>query len=200
MKKTFVMASLVVSSTSLMAMELQYFSGVLAGASWNKSESSIQTPGYFFVDSNSTTYSNRDSSTLMILKGGVILDNSHRVSFSYAPAFHSNANIHNFVAGYDYLISLNEDSRFYVGAHAGISSFEGRDDISSFDMSGFTYGTQLGYIYDLTKNIEFEIGAMYTKHNLDKTGTILANDGKPISMKLEIRDAISTFAGINYKF
>lgn len=200
MKKSLVMATLVAASTSMMAMDLQYFLGAGAGASWNKSESSIQTPGYVFVNSNSTTDSDRNSSALMILKGGAILDNSHRLSFTYAPAFHSDANIHNFIAGYDYLIPVNNDSRFYVGAHVGISSFKGKDDISNFDMSGFAYGTQLGYIYDLTKNIEFEIGAMYTKHNLDKTGRILANDGTPISMKLEIKDSISTFAGINYKF
>lgn len=200
MKKSLVMVSLVVASTSMMAMDLQYFLGAGAGASWNKSESSIQTPGYVFVNSNSTTDSDRNSSALMILKGGAILDNTHRLSFSYAPAFHSDANVHNFMAGYDYLIPVNNDSRFYVGAHAGISSFKGKDDISNFDMSGFAYGTQLGYIYDLTKNIEFEIGGMYTKHNLDKTGRILANDGTPISMKLEVKDAISTFAGINYKF
>ncbi len=68
-------------------------------------------------------------------------------------------------------------------------------------MSGFAYGVQTGYIYDITKNIEFEFGLNYTKHDLDKTmATMRANNGNPVSVKLEMKDSISTFAGINYKF
>ena len=193
MKKSLVMATLVAASTSMMAMDLQYFLGAGAGASWNKYKESAS------VGALSASETDRVSSALMIFKGGIILDNSHRLSLSYAPAFHSDANVHNFMAGYDYLIPVNNDSRFYVGAHAGISSFKGKEDIDGFDMSGFAYGTQLGYIYDLTKNIEFEIGAMYTKFNTDKRGTIDFS-GTPVSLKIEQEDAISTFAGINYKF
>ena len=65
-------------------------------------------------------------------------------------------------------------------------------------MSGFAYGAQAGYIYDITKNIEFEFGLNYTKHDIDKT---IANyKGTGASVKLEMKDSISTFAGINYKF
>ncbi len=41
--------------------------------------------------------------------------------------------------------------------------------LDGFDMSGFAYGVQTGYIYDITKNIEFEFGLNYTKHDVDKT-------------------------------
>ncbi|MCT7470268.1 hypothetical protein N5T90_05235 [Aliarcobacter cryaerophilus] len=89
-------------------------------------------------------------------------------------------------------------SKLYVGAHAGVSSFKGKDDADGFDMSGFAYGVQTGYIYDITKNIEFEFGLNYTKHDIDKT---IANyKGTGASVKLEMKDSISTFAGINYKF
>jgi len=125
---------------------------------------------------------------------------SHRLSLSYAPSFHSDANVHNVMAGYDYLIPLNDKNKLYVGAHAGVSSFKGKDEISDYSMSGFAYGAQAGYIYDITKNIEFEFGLNYTKHDLDKTGTMRANNGNPVSVKLEMKDSISTFAGINYKF
>ena len=53
-------------------------------------------------------------------------------------------------------------------------------------------------IYDITKNVEFEIGAMYTKHNADKT--IDNYEGTGVSLKAELKDTTSTFAGINYKF
>ena len=104
------------------------------------------------------------------------------------------------MAGYDYLIPVNNESRVYVGAHLGSTSFKGKKNLDGVDDTGFAYGLQTGYIYDITKNIEFEFGLNYTKHDLDKTGTMRANNGNPVSVKLEMKDSISTFAGINYKF
>ena len=194
MKKSLVMASLLALGTSAMAIDVQPFVGAGAGVSWNKSEATAT------IGAVSASESDRNSSASLILKGGAILDGSHRLSLNYAPSFHSDANVHNVMAGYDYLIPLNDKNKLYVGAHAGVSSFKGKDDADGFDMSGFAYGVQTGYIYDITKNIEFEFGLNYTKHDLDKTGTMRANNGNPVSVKLEMKDSISTFAGINYKF
>ena len=36
------------------------------------------------------------------------------------------------MAGYDYLIPLNDKNKLYVGAHAGVSSFKGKDEISDY--------------------------------------------------------------------
>lgn len=193
-KKSLVMASLLALGTSAMAIDVQPFVGAGAGVSWNKSEATAT------IGAVSASESDRNSSASLILKGGAILDSSHRLSLSYAPSFHSDANVHNVMAGYDYLIPLNDKNKLYVGAHAGVSSFKGKDEISDYSMSGFAYGAQAGYIYDITKNIEFEFGLNYTKHDLDKTGTMRANNGNPVSVKLEMKDSISTFAGINYKF
>ena len=194
MKKSLVMASLLAVGTSVMAIDVQPFVGAGAGVSWNKSEATAT------IGAVSASESDRNSSASLILKGGAILDGSHRLSLNYAPSFHSDANVHNVMAGYDYLIPLNDKNKLYVGAHAGVSSFKGKDEISDYSMSGFAYGAQAGYIYDITKNIEFEFGLNYTKHDLDKTGTMRANNGNPVSVKLEMKDSISTFAGINYKF
>ena len=193
-KKSLAMASLLALGTSAMAIDVQPFVGAGAGISWNKSEATAT------IGAVSASESDRNSSASLILKGGAILDSSHRLSLSYAPSFHSDANVHNVMAGYDYLIPLNDKNKLYVGAHAGVSSFKGKDEISDYSMSGFAYGAQAGYIYDITKNIEFEFGLNYTKHDLDKTGTMRANNGNPVSVKLEMKDSISTFAGINYKF
>ena len=193
-KKSLAMASLLALGTSAMAIDVQPYIGAGAGVSWNKSEATAT------IGAVSASESERKSSASLILKGGAILDSSHRLSLSYAPSFHSDANVHNIMAGYDYLIPLNDKNKLYVGAHAGVSSFKGKDEISDYSMSGFAYGAQAGYIYDITKNIEFEFGLNYTKHDLDKTGTMRANNGNPVSVKLEMKDSISTFAGINYKF
>ena len=193
-KKSLAMASLLALGTSAMAIDVQPFVGAGAGVSWNKSEATAT------IGAVSASESDRNSSASLILKGGAILDGSHRLSLNYAPSFHSDANVHNIMAGYDYLIPLNDKNKLYVGAHAGVSSFKGKDEISDYSMSGFAYGAQAGYIYDITKNIEFEFGLNYTKHDLDKTGTMRANNGNPVSVKLEMKDSISTFAGINYKF
>lgn len=197
MKKSFVLASLVVASTSMMAMDLQYFLGAGAGASWGKWNEKATVTGP--VVNTTLSESGTDSATTMILKGGAILDKTHRLSLSYAPSTNSDANIHNFFAGYDYLIPANNESRFYIGTHAGISSFKGKDDIDEVNMSGFAYGAQVGYIYDITKNIEFEIGAMYTKMNLEDKGSYVEL-GHDVSWKFEQESGISSFLGINYKF
>ena len=66
-------------------------------------------------------------------------------------------------------------------------------------MSGLAYGVQVGAIYDITKNVEFELGLAYTKYNVDKTLNYTDN-GVDIEAKLELEDSTSMFAGINYKF
>lgn len=197
MKKSLVMVSLVAASTSMMAMDLQYFLGAGAGVSWNKYEYNGKVTGPIVNETLENSESIRAG--LLILKGGIILDNSHRLSINYAPAFHSDANVHNIFAGYDYLIPVNNESRFYVGAHLGHASFKGKEDIEGLDMSGLAYGTQIGYIYDITKNIEFELGLSYTKYNIDKEISY-TESGHNIRENIELENSISTFAGINYKF
>ena len=188
-KKSLAMASLLALGTSAMAIDVQPFVGAGAGVSFGKTEVTVNTPGYVYLGDESE----RKSSASLILKGGAILDSSHRLSLSYAPSFHSDANVHNVMAGYDYLIPLNDKNKLYVGAHAGVSSFKGKDEISDYSMSGFAYGAQAGYIYDITKNIEFEFGLNYTKHDLDKTGTMRANNGNPVSVKLEMNAPADLF-------
>ena len=193
-KKSLAMASLLALGTSAMAIDVQPFVGAGAGISWNKSDATAT------IGAVSASESDRNSSASLILKGGAILDGSHRLSLNYAPSFHSDANVHNVMAGYDYLIPVNNESRVYVGVHLGSTSFKGKKNLDGVDDTWFAYGLQTGYIYDITKNIEFEFGLNYTKHDLDKTGTMRANNGNPVSVKLEMKDSISTFAGINYKF
>jgi opacity protein-like surface antigen len=196
-KKSLAIASLLALGTSAMAVNVQPYVGASLGASWNKVEGKYDISGPFVNESGKE--SERNSSFLVGIKGGVILDNSHRLGLNYNPAFHSNATVHNILASYDYLISVNDSNRFYVGAHAGYASLKGNSDLDGLDMSGFAYGAQVGYIYDITKNVEFEIGLNYTKHNADKSYSY-TELGHNVNEKYELKDSISTLVGINYKF
>ena len=121
--------------------------------------------------------------------------------------YNSYATVHNILASYDYLIPLNDSNRFYVGAHAGFSSFRGKDKLKDnyygalgdINASGFAYGAQTGYIYDITKNIEFEFGLNYTRHDVEKTYSA-RNGADWLDVKAELDYSIGTMVGINYKF
>ena len=103
------------------------------------------------------------------------------------------------MAGYDYLIPVNNESRVYVGAHLGSTSFKGKKNLDGVDDTWFAYGLQTGYIYDITKNIEFEFGLNYTRHDVEKTYSA-RNGADWLDVKAELDYSIGTMVGINYKF
>ena len=73
MKKSLVMASLVVASTSMMAMDLQYFLGAGANRVDNDSKTTVNVPSVGISDSSSDSFKD----TGLALKKGVILDKKH---------------------------------------------------------------------------------------------------------------------------
>jgi opacity protein-like surface antigen len=138
-----------------------------------------------------------DNASDLKLKLGIILDKTHRVSLSHINyGIEDGGDFRIILGNYDYLIPINEDFRFLAGLHLGHANYKTDDD---FKMTGAVYGAQVGAIYDITKNIEFELGLAYSKYNVDKSysGTIgtLSYD-----YKVELEDSTSMFAGINYKF
>lgn len=192
MKKSLVMASLVVASTSMMAMDLQYFLGAgVERGDMNGKYSLNVSNGYSENDSIS------DDASDLKLKLGMILNKTHRISLSHINyGIDDGGDFRIILGNYDYLIPVNENFRFLAGLHLGHANYETDDD---FKMSGLAYGAQVGAIYDITKNIEFELGLAFTKYNVDKStnGTILGLD---YTEKVELEDSTSMFAGINYKF
>ena len=192
MKKSLVMASLVVASTSIMAMDLQYFLGAgVERGDMNGKYSLNVSNGYSENDSIS------DDASDLKLKLGMILNKTHRISLSHINyGIDDGGDFRIILGNYDYLIPVNENFRFLAGLHLGHANYETDDD---FKMSGLAYGAQVGAIYDITKNIEFELGLAFTKYNVDKStnGTILGLD---YTEKVELEDSTSMFAGINYKF
>lgn len=193
MKKSLVLASLVAASTSMMAMDLQYFLG--AGATRvdaNLDEKGSLSNGVQTISFNDS-YDFKD--TALTLKAGIILDKEHRISISHTKFSKDDTDARNIIGSYDYLIPMNEEFRLYAGLHAGNTKVEIDEDSAS----GLVYGAQVGAIYDITKNIEFELGLGYSKYNVDKSysGTI---SGISYDYKVELEDSTSMFAGINYKF
>ena len=188
------MASLIMASTSsMMAMDLQYFLGAgveRANANF-KADVSAPSIGY------SETFKEDDNASDLKLKLGIILDKTHRVSLSHIDyGVEGGGDFRIILGNYDYLIPINEDFRFLAGLHLGHANYKTSDD---FKMSGAVYGAQVGAIYDITKNIEFELGLAYSKYNLDKTTS--GNIGRiSYTEKVELENSTSMFAGINYKF
>ena len=185
MNKKIIAASLIAASTSMMAMDLQYFLG--AGAERTDTNGKV---------SGSDGFNEKDEfkDTDLLLKAGIILDNVHRVSISHSKYSKGYVDITRVLGNYDYLIPINDEFRVYTGLHAGNAKTEVRsDDEGKVSFSGLAYGVQAGGIYDITKNIELELGLSYTKLNVDR-----AEDATWYRMELE--DSTSMFAGLNYKF
>lgn len=196
MKKSLVMASLVVASTSMMAMDLQYFLGAGVNRVDNDSKTTVNVPSVGISDSSSNSFND----TGLALKTGVILDKKHRVSIAYSDYSKNDIDATTITGNYDYLIPMNNEFRLYTGVHLGDTTMKMNDvDLGSIKASGLVYGAQVGAIYDITKNIEFELGLAYSKYNVDKSfsGTI---SGVDYNGKIELEDSTSMFAGINYKF
>ena len=183
MKKLVVMASLVAASTSMMAMDLQYFLG--AGA--ERTNTNVKASG---ADGFNEKDDFKDTS--LKLKVGVILDKAHRISLSHTKLSKDDTDATTILGNYDYLIPMNEEFRLYAGLHAGNTKVE-IEDVEKISFSGLAYGAQVGAIYDITKNVEFELGLSYTKFNVDR-----AEDAN--WYKLELDNSTSMFAGNNYKF
>ena len=80
MKKSLVLASLVVASTSMMAMDLQYF----LGAGIERVDVDYKDTAEYSISGNSGVISLTDSvkDTGLLLKAGVILNKTHRISIS----------------------------------------------------------------------------------------------------------------------
>ena len=196
MKKSLVMAGLVVASTSMMAMDLQYFLGAGVNRVDNDSKTTLNVPSVGISDSSSDSFKD----TGLALKTGVILDKKHRVSIAYSDYSKNDIDATTITGNYDYLIPMNNEFRLYTGVHLGDTTMKMNDvDLGSIKASGLVYGAQVGAIYDITKNIEFELGLAYSKYNVDKSfsGTI---SGVDYNGKIELEDSTSMFAGINYKF
>ncbi|WP_428024957.1 hypothetical protein [Arcobacter sp.] len=174
MRKLFILSSLVALSTSVMAMDLEYFIG--AGAERGS------------INAHSSSIGSTDTKdTALKLKAGVIMDKNHRISISRVGYTKNGQDIDLTALNYDYIIPFENKFSLLVGAHLGKAEY----DTNGFNMDGAMYGAQAGALYDLTSNIQLETTFEYSKYNVDTdvNGT-----------KIELKHSTALYLGFNYKF
>ncbi|MDY0122275.1 MAG: outer membrane beta-barrel protein [Sulfurimonas sp.] len=96
---------------------------------------------------------------------------------------------------YDYVFYNDGDFVPFVGAHMGYSRNEWSGRGISIDHNGFVYGLQAGLIYDFADEFEFEIGAKYSKTNVDGSASV---PGYNIS--LDVENSMQYYMSVGYKF
>ena len=216
MKKSFILASLIMASTSMMATNLEYFGGIdlsradahvkdtvnLTGGSVNLGGTSYNTVG-----SISDSYSSDD--TAPAYKLGVILDETHRIYLKYGKYDGENSSEMKLTTlNYDYMFSnLKNELKIvpYVGAFLG----HGKLDTEIGNGSGNVYGADAGFIVPITKNVEFDFNLAYMKSNVD-TNTTWSNINGTYgnatltnvsgNYEVEVRNATIANFGINFRF
>ena len=199
MKKiSSIAAGLLLASSSVMAMDIQYFIG--AGAEYSKSK--VEGSG----DGETDNFNGKD--TTFKLKTGVILDKTNRISISYSNPSDKTDFIYEdnngdevtgsvksdvtlYLLNYDYFLPITQDFRLGIGAHLGSAELELKSEGEKISDRGLAYGAQLSAIYDITKNVEFEIGISHTRYNVE----IKEDDWTD-----ELKHTNSVYTGINYKF
>ena len=191
MKKSLILASCLLASSSVMAMDLEYFLG--AGA--ERGSIDLKWSSGMFLNED------KEKDVSPLLKMGVIIDNKHRISLSYNKLsadisdefVEAQMDKKSILCSYDYLIPMGNNFKLYTGVHIGDTKVNYKDDFGEISFSGLAYGAQIGTLYDITKNIEFELALGYTKYNVDR-----AEDDS--WAKVELGNSTSMFAGLNYKF
>ncbi len=177
MNKSLVLTTLLTVSTSIMAMDVDYFIG--AGAERGNIDSS--------ASSASTSINGDYKDTALKLKAGVILNKNQRISLSHVGYSNNGGDLDLTELNYDYIFPLENKFSLLAGVHLGKADYKE----SGFDMDGSVYGIQAGALYDITSNIEAEMGLAYSKYNVDKTIN---------NVKVEFDDSTSLYVGLNYKF
>ena len=177
MKKTLVLTGLLALSTSVMAMDVEYFIG--AGAERGNMDTT--------VSAGTLSIGNKYKDTALKLKAGVILDKSHRISLSRVGYSEQGGDFDLTNLNYDYILPLKNDFSLLAGAHLGVAEY----DEPGYNMDGMDYGLQAGVLYDFTSNVQLETSFAYTKYTVDGTFS---------GVKAEFDDSTSFYLGFNYKF
>lgn len=173
--------------------------------------------GYSGVDTDIKNWDNDGDSIQgtqfvhgLYIRGGVILDKTHRFSAEYS-YMGKNTKVNSkkfkfrlqeYLAYYDYLFPVGNEAKFYLGAHLGGAngSLKGANGLlanGKHKLSGFAYGAQAGFIYDIDQNLEFEIGAKITDYRAKKT--YMHSNGVDWD-KYKLKPSVGFLAGVNYKF
>ncbi|WP_323588188.1 hypothetical protein [Aliarcobacter butzleri] len=169
----------------LFALDAQYFIGTNLKKTQAKIEHNIEVYTPFGTVNESLEQTIKDSA--LELKIGTILNNTYRIYLSGVEYKTNLFKVKMINGNYEYLIPITNDFRLFSGVHMG--TFK----------NNMVYGVQGGFIYDITKNIEFEAGGFYSRYK--KEVKVKGEKfGFEFTDNIKIENSKSLFAGFNYKF
>ncbi len=125
--------------------------------------------------------SDNDLSGAIQLRGGLILEENHRLMLSYQ--YSDGMEQSNYLASYDYLYPVHSNVKIFAGASAGISDSK----ISNSHESESVWGGQMGAIYEFDDAWSLELAYRY-----------LDQDNQAGGESLDSTQQLS--ASIDYKF
>lgn len=209
MKKILITMLLFIATQSL-ALEAKPFVGIDVSETktdYNLKQVGITTTNFGnFASSQqiSETTSKDYSDRVVGIKTGISVENTHRIYIYYSD-FQVSDDIYNMGVkiaslNYDYLFKDENNFTPYIGLHVGQSKIEmqNKDDI------GLIYGIQLGVLYKIHKNFEFELSGAYsmldTKVNLDDHLIIDGTYSFNGSASSELKNITRLSLGFNIKF
>lgn len=206
MKKSLVLASLLLVGTSVAAMDVDYFVSAGGGSgSWgNKTKVNVPSIGY------SESTKDTDNAGFISIQGGTILDKSHKIGLDYSKYNTSGSNsMYSMSLGYDYLFNISGSNfKPLIGLSYTINKYseDTKDtstikwDSSSIDLTTNVLSARVGVEYDFTENIF--IVASYD-HGLSISGDESAGatiSGVKANVKVET-DKMNRFGVyVGYKF
>ncbi len=192
MRKSIVVASLVMMGSALMAADMGngWFMGTEFGGMDIKMKATASSGGTTasITDTMNTTYES--------IKVGKYFDNSRIYTALNYQNKKDDFSSWTWGLGYDYLIKNSSSITPFIGAN--VSYIKGKvDDMPVLDKpAGFAAGVEAGFIYALSSKTELEAGIRYMNiSNVEDSASISG-----VSVKLEGKTATQYYLGINYKF
>lgn len=132
-------------------------------------------------DDVSGQFEDGDEDVTSQLRGGVILNQNHRLMATYA--YMDELEQHTVLGSYDYLLPVYDKVNLFLGASLGASNSEIHND----DSTEFVWGGQVGAMYEFTDNWTAEVTYRYLEQDYDENST-------------EIDNSQQVFLAVDYRF
>ena len=189
MKKNLLLASLLVfGATSLFATEVEHsaFVGLEVGST--SYDFKVEAPSISY--SYSKSYSDNSQS----LKLGKYLGDFGRAYGTIGRVDADDATVITYGLGYDYLVYNSSDFTPFIGATLGYQQVD-LDDASIVELSGLTYGVEIGAQYSINESFDIEVGY---RMNFDSSDDTITVSGR--SIKYTLDNTKIWYIGANYSF
>ncbi len=206
MKKSLALASLILVSSSAMAIDTKYFVGVGAGqGNWDlKGTVKRDSDGAIITETID------DDVDFVSIQGGVIIDDTHKIGVDYSKHdTEADSSMYSFSIGYDYRIIIdNSDWKPFVGISYTKNEYKEtltndaeitwRD--STAELSTDIWAVRLGLDYDINENLfvtaSYELAVLVS--GSETTGVIYLAENYTMTIEM---DKMSRFGlWLSYKF